>query len=245
MRADLGRDGRPAPRATIAVLDDHRIVLDGLVAWVERNAPDLEVAVRATTWLELVRSPRFPVDLVVMDFQLAEPVSIESRVRACRAAGAAVIVVSALDSRDARDRAIAAGAAAFVAKSASGALVLDVARLVLARRTTGTSPAVAPAAGRAGEVTFAPWLGVDEAHCTTPDPPPPPPAPALSSSELTAVRLYVGGRSTAETADAMGVSYETVKTYLRRVREKYARQGRSASRKSDLTRRVAEDGLLE
>jgi len=29
------------------------------------------------------------------------------------------------------------------------------------------------------------------------------------------------------------------------VREKYARQGRSASRKSDLTRRVAEDGLLE
>jgi len=32
---------------------------------------------------------------------------------------------------------------------------------------------------------------------------------------------------------------------LRRVREKYARAGRPASRKSELIRRAAEDGLLE
>ena len=43
----------------------------------------------------------------------------------------------------------------------------------------------------------------------------------------------------------MQVGYETAKTYLRRTREKYARVGRPASRKSDLIRRAAEDGLLE
>ena len=43
----------------------------------------------------------------------------------------------------------------------------------------------------------------------------------------------------------MDVGYETAKTYLRRVREKYARAGRPASRKAELIRRAAEDGFLE
>ncbi|WP_281882194.1 response regulator transcription factor [Agromyces rhizosphaerae] len=234
------------PRATVAVLDDHAVVLDGIISWVERHAPDLEVAVRATTWLELVRSPRFPVDLVVMDFQLAEPVSIESRVRTCRAAGAAVVVVSALDSREARSRALDAGAAAFVPKSVPGTRVLDVVRLVLSRvRGDGAAGRAPDGAVGWGAVAFAPWLGVADSADEVGSETPRIPAPALSGSELTAVRLYVAGRTTTEVADAMGVSYETVKTYLRRVREKYARLDRPASRKSDLTRRVAEDGLLE
>ncbi len=41
------------------------------------------------------------------------------------------------------------------------------------------------------------------------------------------------------------VGYETAKTYLRRVREKYAKAGRPASRKAELIRRAAEDGYLE
>ena len=51
--------------------------------------------------------------------------------------------------------------------------------------------------------------------------------------------------STVEVAHRMDVGYETAKTYLRRVREKYARAGRPASRKSELIRRAAEDGFLE
>ena len=43
----------------------------------------------------------------------------------------------------------------------------------------------------------------------------------------------------------MNVQYETAKTYLRRVREKYAKAGRPASKKADLIRRAAEDGFLE
>ncbi|WP_353809035.1 helix-turn-helix transcriptional regulator [Agromyces sp. SYSU T00194] len=245
MRADHPAD-RGAHRSTLAVLDDHQVVLDGLVSWVEANAPDLVVAVRATTWLELVRSPRFPVELVLMDYQLAEPVSIESRVRTCRAAGAAVVVVSALDSREARTRAIDAGAAAFIPKSQPGTRVLAVVRRVLARLSSGAvGTADRDRVTEDGVVTYAHWMGVSEVEAASALEASGAPAPSLSAAELTALRLYVGGRTTADVADEMGVSYETVKTYLRRVREKYARLGRSASRKGDLTRRAAEDGFLE
>jgi hypothetical protein len=42
----------------------------------------------------------------------------------------------------------------------------------------------------------------------------------------------------------MNVQYETAKTYLRRVREKYGKVGRPTSSRSDLIRRAAEDGYL-
>jgi DNA-binding CsgD family transcriptional regulator len=69
--------------------------------------------------------------------------------------------------------------------------------------------------------------------------------PRLSVGEEEALRLYAGGRSTLEVAEEMHVQFETAKTYLRRVREKYAKVRRPASRKADLIRRAAEDGYLQ
>jgi DNA-binding CsgD family transcriptional regulator len=69
--------------------------------------------------------------------------------------------------------------------------------------------------------------------------------PRLSAGELAALRLYVSGSSTPEVAAAMNVQFETAKTYLRRVRQKYAKLGRPAGRRSELIRRAAEDGFLE
>jgi DNA-binding CsgD family transcriptional regulator len=68
--------------------------------------------------------------------------------------------------------------------------------------------------------------------------------PSLSVGESEAFALYVAGATTVEVAQQMNVQYETAKTYLRRVREKYAKVDRPASRRSDLIRRAAEDGLL-
>jgi DNA-binding CsgD family transcriptional regulator len=68
--------------------------------------------------------------------------------------------------------------------------------------------------------------------------------PALSVGEHEAFAHYVNGATTAEVAKLMNVKYETAKTYLRRVREKYAKVDRPASKKADLIRRAAEDGLL-
>ncbi|MFP3671122.1 hypothetical protein SB717_39250, partial [Priestia sp. SIMBA_032] len=65
--------GAPAapsePRIRLAILDDHEILLDSLASWIERNAPEFDLVVRAASWLELVHSDAFPTDLVIMDLQ--------------------------------------------------------------------------------------------------------------------------------------------------------------------------------
>jgi DNA-binding NarL/FixJ family response regulator len=177
----------------------------------------------ASTWLQLVHSDNFPTDLVFIDFQLKESVSIEARVRTCRAAGAKVIVLSSLDSREARERAMAAGAAAFVSKSLPMRDVMDSARAVMG-----------VARDQNLQRDWRPLPVGATTHLR----------PKLSPGEVDALKLYVSGLSTTEVATAMNVQYETAKTYLRRVREKYSKVSRPASRKADLIRRAAEDGYL-
>ena len=212
--------------ARLALLDDHGLIVDSLATWFSDNAPDFAVVVRATTWMDLIRSPEFPVDLVLMDLQLGDSVSIESRIRACRAAGAKVVVVSALDDDASRERCISAGAAAFVSKTLPADQLVDLARRVARGERLRRRSAVA------GDSTDA--AAHDDGGSAR-----------LSAAEERALRLYAQGYSTLEVAHRMDVGYETAKTYLRRVREKYARAGRPASLKSELIRRAAEDGFLE
>src|SRR5690349_13455221 len=94
----------PATRVRLALLDDHGLIVDSLATWFTDHAPDFEVVVRATEWMDLIRDPEFPVDLVLMDLQLGDTVSIESRIRACLAAGSKVVVVSGVDDDASRDR---------------------------------------------------------------------------------------------------------------------------------------------
>ncbi len=210
-------------RVRLAILDDHEVLLDSLRSWIETNAPDFDLVLSASTWLELVHSPNFPTDLVFLDFQLKEPVSIEARVRTCRAAGAKVIVLSSLDSDETRERAMNAGVADFLSKTLPMREVMDAARRV---------------------------MGIDPKHSVQRDWRPLPVGavararPKLSAGETEAMTLYVSGLSTNEVATKMGVQYETAKTYLRRVREKYAKVNRPASKKAELIRRAAEDGYL-
>jgi DNA-binding NarL/FixJ family response regulator len=216
--------GAATERVRLAILDDHEVLLDSLGSWISSHAPDFEVVLMAATWLQLVHSPAFPTDLVFIDFQLKEPVSIEARVRTCRAAGARVMVLSSIDTREARDRALAAGAAEFVSKALPMASVMDAARRIMGMEADS-------GAHRA-------WRPLPSGATTQAK-------PRLSPGEEEALRLYAAGFSTAEVAEQMNVQYETAKTYLRRVREKYAKVGRPASKKAELIRRAAEDGYLE
>ena len=218
------------PRLRLALLDDHGLIVDSLATWFADHAPDFEVAVRATSWMDLIRDPAFPVDLVLMDLQLGDDVSIESRIRACRAAGAKVLVVTAIDDEESRARCLAAGAAGFVAKTLPAGKLADLARRVARGERPRGHPSTASLRHEAGAAA-PPANEPGSAH--------------LSAAEERALRLYAQGHSTLEVAERMDVGYETAKTYLRRVREKYARVGRPASRKADLIRRAAEDGFLE
>jgi DNA-binding NarL/FixJ family response regulator len=211
-------------RVRLAILDDHEVLLDTVSSWINANAPDFDLVLSANTWLQLVHSNNFPTELVFIDFQLKEPVSIEARVRTCRAAGATVIVLSSLDTREARERALAAGASVFLSKSLSMREVMEAARKVMG---------VEVGAELQKDWRPLPVGATSESR------------PKLSPGELDALKLYVAGFSTVEVASQMNVQYETAKTYLRRVREKYAKANRPASKKADLIRRAAEDGYLQ
>jgi DNA-binding NarL/FixJ family response regulator len=219
--------------ASVAILDDHSLLVDSLSSWFAENATDFDVVLTATSWTEFLSSDRFPAQLVLMDYHIAEPVSIEARVLTCRVAGAKVIVMSAFGGSDLEKRILKAGADAFFQKSTSMSDVVAAARTILtmpsAAHSASAGYAVPHAAPGSAGMTY-PAVTANR--------------PKLSASELDALILYARGVSTKNIAVEMNVQYETAKTFLRRVREKYARAGRSASKRSELVRRAAEDGYL-
>ena len=136
--------------------------------------------------------------------------------------------MSALDPAEARSRALDAGAAAFISKTESMNVFRAIARVGDGPRRYNTNAATADGAAAGGETLATEIL-----------------RPKLSRGELEALQLYVAGNTTAAVARLMNVKYETAKTYLRRVREKYAKANRPASRRADLIMRAAEDGYLQ
>ncbi|MET3769307.1 DNA-binding NarL/FixJ family response regulator [Marisediminicola sp. UYEF4] len=210
-------------RIRLAILDDHEMLLDTMSSWIKVNATDFDLALSAASWLDLVHSDNFPTELVLIDFQLREHISIEARVRTCRAAGAKVVVISSLDTREARQRALDAGASAFLSKSLPMVEIMDEVRAVMGAPRDSQPPRD--------------WRPLPSGATSYP-------RPKLSAGETEALRLYASGSSTTEVAREMNVQYETAKTYIRRVREKYAKVNRPAGKKADLIRRAAEDGYL-
>lgn len=71
-----------------------------------------------------------------------------------------------------------------------------------------------------------------------------PQRPRLSPGERRALAHYVQGLTTVQVAAEMGVGYETAKTFLRRVRAKYAAVQRPAGKRIELSLRAEEDGIL-
>lgn len=210
-------------RIRLAILDDHEMLLDTMSSWIKVNAIDFDLTLSAASWLDLVHSDNFPTELVLIDFQLREHVSIEARVRTCRAAGAKVVVISSLDTREARQRALDAGASAFLSKALPMVEIMDEVRAVMGAPRDSQPPRD--------------WRPLPSGATSYP-------RPKLSAGETEALRLYASGSSTTEVAREMNVQYETAKTYIRRVREKYAKVNRPAGKKADLIRRAAEDGYL-
>jgi DNA-binding NarL/FixJ family response regulator len=225
-----GSRGVPRRQATrpvrVGVLMGQESALDEVCAILRARAPEVEVVVSTTGWLQLVRSPRFPTDIVVIDHDLKEAVSIEGRIRSCRAAGAAVVVLSRSGAETVRRRVIGAGAAALLAGPVPAGDIVAAVRGVAAGARSGLRRGDAEAEDREAEVARAYE------------------SPRLSQGEEQALRLYITGRSTQDVAQVMNVQYETAKTYLRRVRAKYRLVGRVAGRRADLIERAAEDGYL-
>src|SRR4051794_33046219 len=188
----------------VGIVDDHRLMLDGLTTWLGAEADDVDVTIAVTGFRELMRHPRFPVHVVLLDLDLGDDVPTSAKIVELAAARVAVVVVSTFaDPRRVRES-IAAGALGYVPKSENAAEIGHAVRAA-ARGEAHVTPALAAMLLAAGEP--------DET------------GPSLSTQERRALVLYASGLPLKSVARQLEISVETAKTYLTRVREKYANAG--------------------
>lgn len=213
-------DGSPAA-VTVAAVDDHPIVLEGL-ATALRQLPGIEVIAIAPSVKELLAGPGRSADVVLLDLDLGDGSNPQNTIRQLIDLGLSVAVYSATADPATVRAAIRAGAAAFVAKTDQ---LADVAEAV--RRTADGTGWISP--------PLAFLLLTDDA----------PDRPALSPQETQALQLYAAGLSMKAVAGRMEIAPDTAKQYIDRVRKKYRDAGRVAANKIDLLRRAMEDGLID
>ena len=205
----------------VAAVDDHPIVLAGITGWVAASHSDIRVIATAPTVDALLAGPGRRAHVVLLDVDLGDGTSVERNVAVVLAAGPAVLILAASDSPALVRSAVRAGAGGYVLKG---------------EETSEMRAAIKAVA--AGQDWVSPRLAYILATDTAPD------RPALSPQEARALRLYATGMPMKSVARRMGLSEETVKQYVSRVRDKYARAGRAAPTKLELYYRAVEDGHL-
>lgn len=213
-------EAHPA-KVRVAIVDDHRLVVDGIAAHIAARAPDLQVVIRETTWIGLLTDVAFPVDVAVLDLNLDDDIAIAAKVRALSSTGTKTIVVSRHADAGSVHGAIKAGALAFVPKTDSAD------ELVLAIRSAALGE----------HYRNRPLTEALDALSTTME-------PGLGKQERRALVLYASGRSIREVAREMITTDETVKSYIKRGRRKYRDAGIDLGTKLLLRRHGIREGWL-
>lgn len=211
----------PAPVVRVAVVDDHRLVLDGIIAHLRFRHPDLTVVAAESTWLGLLRHPEYPVDVAVLDLGLGDDIPVETKIRTLATAGTRTVVMSRHADSISVQSALGAGALAFVPKTDDAGELVQAIRSAAAgvRHRADAATSAAPAPG--GRVN-----------------------PSLGRQEQRALMLFATGRSVREVAESMGTTEETVKSYLKRARRKYRAAGVDLGTKVLLRRHAVREGWI-
>jgi len=192
--------GRPprSPKIRVAVVDDHRLVLDGIVAHLTASQLDIEVVASEASWAGLLAHSAFPVDVVVLDLNLDDRIPIGTKIRALTAAGSRTIVISRHADIPTVYTAIQAGALAFVPKTETADELVAAIRSAATGQQHQNAPLRNAIDGTNPEVL-----------------------PGLGKREQRALVLYASGRTIREVAEVMQTTEETVKSYIKRARRKY------------------------
>ena len=206
----------------VAVVDDDRMLLDGMRSWFS-SVEDLDLGAVAYTVDELLglfAAGRPSADVVVLDLLLADGSDPVENVTRLVEAGFRVLVVSVVPRAEHGVEVVRAGAGGYLTKDHDLDTLTEAVREVAA-----------------GGVTHSPELAFAWSHDRRPD------RPHLSAQELVILKAYASGMTLAAAARRAGIQPATAKKYLDRVKEKYGRAGRPAYTKLDLANRVREDGL--
>ncbi len=210
----------PTPPIRVGVVDDHRLVLDGISAHLDAQ-DGLSVVVREPTWVGLLCHDEFPVDVAVIDLDLRDQITIGTKLRALAAAGVRSIVMSRHADAASIHAVMVRGAHGFVPKSESGE------ELVVAIRGAANDTRYDFRASITTELSAGELIG-----------------PPLGNRERRALVLYAAGHPMKEVAAAMGTTEDTVKSYIKRGRRKYRNVGIDIGTRSLLRRRAIVEGWL-
>jgi len=191
--------------ARIFVVDDHPVTRKGYVFLIG-EAPGLDVCGEAASAEQAIAQIPDDCDVLVTDVSMGGMSGIElvKSLQAIRP-GLPVLVVSMHDESLYAERVLKAGARGYLMKSEAGAEIVEAIRRVL-RGGTYVSPAMSEAILRqfSGGGSATPESGID----------------ALSDRELEAMEHLGGGLTTAQIAEAMVVSPNTVESYRARIKKK-------------------------
>ncbi|MCW2582681.1 MAG: histidine kinase [Klenkia sp.] len=210
----------------VAVVCDHGVVAAGLTAWLDEGvrAGRTTVVTAATTVAQLLadRPQAPPADVVLLDLVLADRSQPADNVAALVATGVGVLVFSFGGDLRRVTEAVRAGAAGHLPPGVGPTLVRE-----------------AVAAVAEGEQVLGEELrrAVAEQAERRPD---------LSPRQQDVLVSYTSSDTKLPTvARGLEMRPETLKTHLRRIKEKYAAAGRPAHTRLDLYRRAQEDGYVD
>lgn len=209
---------------TVALVDDDRMLTDGMRSWLGQ-APQLRLVATATTVARLLdpappAAPYEPADVVLLDLRLRDDSTPGENIRRLLRSGSRVLVISTVPDRTQVIASIRAGADGYLTKDN------DLPTLVAAIEDVA-----------AGRGAHSPELAFACAHDDSPS------RPRLSPRERQVLLDYASGMTLKSAARRAGITVHTAKDYLNRVKAKYRQAGRPAYTKIDLARVVREDSL--
>jgi two-component system uhpT operon response regulator UhpA len=211
----------PRPPIRLALVDDHKMLLGALTEWIRNAASDIEMVAAVTTWPELLTHREFPVDVVLLDLDLKDNIPISVKLSMLKSTGVKTVLMSTYSEPNVVREALAAGALGYLVKSEDASMIVDALRS--AYRGESYISAELDLALNAGDIGG---------------------APKLSAQERRVMALYGGGEPVKTVAYELGISEETAKSYLKRIREKYRVAGFDVGTKVALRRRAIQDGIL-
>ena len=208
-------------RIRLAIVDDHRMLLGALTEWVRNAAPDIDMVAAVASWPELLTHPEFPVDVVLLDLDLKDNIPVSLKISTLKTTGVRVVLMSTYSEPNVVREALAAGALGYLVKSEDAGMIVEAIRA--AAEGESFVSAELDLALNSGEVGG---------------------APKLSAQERRVMALYGGGEPVKAVAFQLGISEETAKSYLKRIREKYRVAGIDVGTKVALRKRAIQDGIL-
>ena len=205
----------------LALVDDHRMLLGALTEWIRNARSDISMVAAVTTWPELLTHPEFPVDVVLLDLDLKDNLPISLKISTLRTTGVKTVLMSTYSEPNVVREALGAGALGYLVKSEDAAMIVEAIRAAF--KGESFISAELDLALNASDVGG---------------------APKLSAQERRVMALYGGGEPVKAVAFQLGISEETAKSYLKRIREKYRVAGIDVGTKVALRKRAIQDGIL-